>query len=34
MEPVGDTPDEMGKAMAAERELWKKVVRERRISVN
>jgi len=34
MVPVGDTPAEMGKAMAAERELWKKVVRERRIAVN
>jgi len=34
MVPVGDTPEEMGKAMAAERELWGKVVRERKITVN
>ncbi len=34
MVPVGDTPAEMGKAMAAERELWAKVVRERKITVN
>jgi tripartite-type tricarboxylate transporter receptor subunit TctC len=34
MVPVGDTPAEMGKAMAEERELWAKVVRERKIAVN
>lgn len=34
MVPVGDTPAEMGKAMAAERLLWEKVVRERKITVN
>ncbi len=34
MVPVGDTPAEMGKALAAERELWAKVVRERKITVN
>jgi len=31
--PVGNTPDDMGRAMKAETELWKVVVRERRISV-
>jgi succinate dehydrogenase cytochrome b556 subunit len=31
--PVGDTPDQMGRAMKAETELWKVVVRERKISV-
>lgn len=34
MVPVGDTPAEMGKALAVERELWAKVVRERKIAVN
>ncbi len=31
--PVGNTPDEMGKAMKEETALWAKVVRERKISV-
>jgi tripartite-type tricarboxylate transporter receptor subunit TctC len=31
--PVGDTPEQMGRAMKAETELWKVVVRERKISV-
>lgn len=31
--PVGNTPDEMGKAMKAETQLWARVVRERKISV-
>ena len=31
--PVGNTPDEMGKAMQEETALWAKVVRERKISV-
>ncbi len=31
--PVGNSPDEMGKAMAEERALWAKVVRERKIRV-
>jgi succinate dehydrogenase cytochrome b556 subunit len=31
--PVGNSPDEMGRAMKAETELWKVVVRERKISV-
>jgi tripartite-type tricarboxylate transporter receptor subunit TctC len=31
--PVGNTPDEMGRAMKAESALWSKVVRERKISV-
>ena len=31
--PVGDTPEEMGRAMKEETELWARVVRERKISV-
>lgn len=31
--PVGNTPEEMGKAMKAETQLWARVVRERKISV-
>ena len=31
--PVGDTPEEMGRAMKEETQLWKRVVRERKISV-
>jgi tripartite-type tricarboxylate transporter receptor subunit TctC len=31
--PVGNSPDEMGRAMKAESELWKVVVRERKIQV-
>jgi tripartite-type tricarboxylate transporter receptor subunit TctC len=31
--PVGDTPDEMGRAMKEETQLWARVVRERKISV-
>ena len=31
--PVGDTPEEMGRAMKEETQLWARVVRERKISV-
>jgi hypothetical protein len=31
--PVGNTPEEMGRAMKEETKLWAKVVRERKISV-
>ncbi len=31
--PVGDTPEEMGRAMKAESEVWRIVVRERKIQV-
>ena len=31
--PVGDTPDEMGRAMKEETQLWARVVRERKIKV-
>lgn len=31
--PVGNTPEEMGRAMKAESELWARVVRERKIRV-
>jgi len=31
--PVGDTPEEMGRAMKDETQLWSRVVRERKISV-
>jgi len=31
--PVGDTPEEMGRAMKAESEVWRVVVRERKIQV-
>ena len=31
--PVGDTPEEMGRAMKEESQLWARVVRERKISV-
>jgi tripartite-type tricarboxylate transporter receptor subunit TctC len=31
--PVGDTPEEMGRAMKEETQLWSRVVRERKISV-
>jgi tripartite-type tricarboxylate transporter receptor subunit TctC len=31
--PVGDTPEEMGRAMKAETALWARVVRERKIKV-
>jgi succinate dehydrogenase cytochrome b556 subunit len=31
--PVGDTPEEMGRAMKDETQLWARVVRERKISV-
>jgi succinate dehydrogenase cytochrome b556 subunit len=31
--PVGDTPEEMGRAMKEETQLWARVVRERNISV-
>jgi len=31
--PVGNTPDEMGRAMKAESQLWSRVVRERKIRV-
>ena len=31
--PVGDTPEEMGRAMKEETQLWSRVVRERQISV-
>jgi tripartite-type tricarboxylate transporter receptor subunit TctC len=31
--PVGNSPDEMGRAMKAETELWKNVVRARKIEV-
>jgi tripartite-type tricarboxylate transporter receptor subunit TctC len=31
--PVGNTPEEMGRAMKAESELWKVVVRERKLQV-
>jgi len=33
LQPVGDTPEEMGRAMKAESALWARVVRERRIQV-
>lgn len=33
MAGVGDSPEQMGKAMAAERKVWAVVVRERKISV-
>lgn len=31
--PVGDTPEEMGRAMKEETQLWARVVRERKIQV-
>jgi tripartite-type tricarboxylate transporter receptor subunit TctC len=31
--PVGNTPEEMGKAMKEESALWARVVRERKIQV-
>ena len=31
--PVGDSPEEMGRSMKAESEMWRVVVRERKISV-
>jgi tripartite-type tricarboxylate transporter receptor subunit TctC len=31
--PVGDTPEEMGRAMREETQLWARVVRERKIEV-
>ena len=33
LEPVGDTPEQMGKAMREESVLWSRVVRERKIKV-
>jgi succinate dehydrogenase cytochrome b556 subunit len=33
LSPVGNTPEEMGRAMKAESEVWRVVVRERKISV-
>ena len=34
LEPVGNTPDEFGRAMATERARWAKVVRDRKIKAN
>jgi hypothetical protein len=31
--PVGDTPEEMGRAMQEESKLWARVVKERKIQV-
>jgi len=31
--PVGDTPEEMGRAMKEESQLWARVVKERKIQV-
>jgi len=33
MSPVGNSPQEFGKAMSEERKLWAKVVRERNVHV-
>jgi tripartite-type tricarboxylate transporter receptor subunit TctC len=34
LEPVGNSPEEFGRAMATERSRWQKVVQERRIKAN
>ncbi len=34
LEPVGNSPEEFGRAMATERDRWAKVVRERKIKAN